>query len=114
MWRGPAYYWLEDSTMVERSHLTATGRQTWGYDPEGRIMQYSFSEPRQRRSWLSCEKPSKRFGDEWYDEDGNLVGFGINNQFFYWKGALKTNEEYLRLMQEWHPWRQPRDSTRLP
>lgn len=107
--RGPVYFWGPDGSVYEQGYFDANRNEVRGYDPSGRLMQYRDSRPHPRTSWLSCSKSERMRVDEWFDEAGNLIGFravGFGaNELYYWAGAQRTYEEYLRLMQEWHPWK---------
>ena len=107
--RGPVTFWGPDGTVYEQGYFDADRNEVRGYGPSGWLMQYRDSRPRPKTNWLSCAKSERIRIDEWFDEAGNLIGFRATgfgrNELYYWAGARRTYGEYIRLMQDWHPWK---------
>lgn len=67
-----------------------------------RVVQYLYSRSVET-SWISCSAPRVEIGNEWFDSTGNLVGFGLDDEY-YWAGDRKTDGEFRRLTRAQDPW----------
>ena len=101
---GPSYWWLPEGTLAEQAYRSPDlMTQMRGYDAKGVLQQFKRYSLR-REHWLSCGPAQPVSLEEWFDENGNLLGFRALG-VCYWDGTERTSDEYSRLWQEWRQMR---------
>jgi len=97
---GPAYFWLIDSTLVERGYRTDSWTRSVTYDAKGTLRGFHFWEVRPRPR-LSCDLTPHRYGvEEHFGDRGQLVGLQAGG-VRYWNGVERTLEDYSEIWQRW-------------
>lgn len=96
--RGPSYMWYPDSSVYERSFLTAYSSRSWYYDLQGNLRVYMVSV-----KGSGCQ-PGKSTTES-FGTDGSLVGFESHTlKQYYWMGEKLEWQEYDRLRNKFWKW----------
>ncbi len=92
----PTSRWRSDSTLAERSYVTAEKWESWAYDSTGVLIHYEFVLRRSGR--LLGSRVSV-----WFSREGSLIACAVDGDA-YWMGRRGTVGEMFDYLAAYYRW----------